>query len=490
MCGNHPIDNLTEADRIAICQYVSSYANCEVRDFNKVFGYWNTSKQWLFDDVFGGKLRFKVHVNCDNVSLIHKQNIYKAVNHFPISCLQDIYEYDYTYDPNTDCNSFNKSFMYHMCVLYRSGLVSIDDVSYVSKLFRSEYLSTNRIELVGTKKYVLYYSGKSVDIVSGAKTLSTIRKIATLYGFLPYHDYLYKEFADKISTITSVKTIDRELTLSIHPIDYLTMSDNNSGWTSCMGWMNNGSCSSGVIEMLNSPNTVVAYFENEDEDFVFNGYRIPNKSFRVLITITPDMLLVGKSYPYGAHDLSKAILTAVEDVIPIEYERSCELYSYSEEELKDTDTMVVTTYGMYNDVFEACDVSYFCSRNTIDDNLSLMISGKATCMSCGNPLTNDPTVVDGDHVGGNIKYCFGCACGCRCQHCHHIDTPENIKIIDEIYKIAQKTVMHKKEQICLTCLEKDFKSVGVNVYIDKLKHVRYNELENYNDLSWTHTYMW
>ena len=42
------------------------------------------------------------------------------------------------------------------------------------------------------------------------------------------------------------------------------MSDNDYGWDSCMGWMNEGEYRLGTVEMMNSPCIVVAYIDGEE----------------------------------------------------------------------------------------------------------------------------------------------------------------------------------------------------------------------------------
>ena len=42
------------------------------------------------------------------------------------------------------------------------------------------------------------------------------------------------------------------------------MSDNNSGWESCMSWRNNGCYRRGTVEMMNSPYVIVAYLMLEE----------------------------------------------------------------------------------------------------------------------------------------------------------------------------------------------------------------------------------
>ena len=88
-------------------------------------------------------------------------------------------------------------------------------------------------------------------------------------------------FRQAHSRALNCKTIKGNLCLSIHPLDYVTMSDNTFNWDSCMNWM--GCCGDfrlGTIECMNSPYIVVAYVESENEKLVFGHHEWNSKRWR------------------------------------------------------------------------------------------------------------------------------------------------------------------------------------------------------------------
>ena len=48
-----------------------------------------------------------------------------------------------------------------------------------------------------------------------------------------------EEFRIKHSQILNQKELVGNINLSIHPMDFWTLSDNDCGWSSCMSWMEN-----------------------------------------------------------------------------------------------------------------------------------------------------------------------------------------------------------------------------------------------------------
>ena len=65
-------------------------------------------------------------------------------------------------------------------------------------------------------------------------------KLSRLLGKLAKHFEVdgYEEFRILASQVTNQKKLTGKLCLSIHPLDFFTMSDNNCGWETCMNWMN------------------------------------------------------------------------------------------------------------------------------------------------------------------------------------------------------------------------------------------------------------
>lgn len=241
-----------------------------------------------------------------------------------------------------------------------------------------------------------------------------------------------EDFRLKLSMITNDKNLVGNLCFSIHPLDFLTMSDNSYGWSSCMSWRENGCYHLGTVEMMNSNNVVCCYLEGK-EPFFFAGARQEeeenekklsnesiakalqgenysielntwnNKKWRVLGYINKNIVMSGKSYPYYSEEMSKKVIEILKDLA----EKNLNwFYSFGPERYKDMiyinslnamennriwiksksmikHNILWDTKAMYNDMLNDSNYDYWCYRNKVKHNVIYSVSGKAPCLCCG-----------------------------------------------------------------------------------------------------------
>ena len=408
-----PFDCLTENDKEVVRQWCINYANVEPQSIEKVLATWNKNKRTLFR-AFGKQLQisFPIHQKV-NSSYRHSKwrNLYSPFIIYDKADLQN-----FKYDPR------NHIFINHLIEWMRDTLIDELPISMLQAII--EYTKYCYIESGKTnsdKSFIGGIKGKVLKIPQGTKIMRAIRKVLEYYSF-PYMDS-FNKWRDDISTINTDKEINAELVFSINPVDFITMSDNKSGWTSCMSWIDGGAYSAGTIEMLNSNIAIVAYLRNS-QPFEYNNLKIPNKSWRTLVFVHKDILLVGKHYPYQSEILAKIVLNKLQEIVKEnigwKYQYRNQLYrdmikSYDNnyirecfQRLNDGHKIYVYTNIMYHDIIEDHSTDYWCCRNKVKKNLYLNLSGPATCMCCGK--TNNM-------LSSSKKYCHNCedlykCCGC------------------------------------------------------------------------------
>ena len=198
----------------------------------------------------------------------------------------------------------------------------------------------------------------------------------------------YEDFRLKHSLILNQKTVKGTLHLSIHPLDFITMSDNKCGWDSCMSWANNGSYRRGTVEMMNSPYVLVAYITGKHNIYSIDNYQWNNKKWRELFIISQDIISNIKGYPYIDDSFDTLIINWIKELaqknLNIHYEKNLHMITDGED-IEDFNSKFQVSYftdAMYNDCYKqtVCFSEKFLEN---PHNLYIDYSGLSTCVICG-----------------------------------------------------------------------------------------------------------
>lgn len=285
-------------------------------------------------------------------------------------------------------------------------------------LFDSEFLVDNKYQGESVK---MTFNGKTIQLQNGAKPLRILAKIAAALE----EEVLFEDFRLKHSQILNVKELHGELVLSIHPLDYMTMSDNASGWSSCMSWEETGCYRRGTVEMMNSPYAVVAYLKADKDMYMGNDLYWNNKKWRTLCLATENFITSVKAYPYKSDALStkaveilarlaKANLGWDFDEKVIKYD-ACDDVCITEGEETLRYTFGFETDAMYNDFDSGVTSHIVLAKGLEPKHYWLNYSGVGNCMCCGNIEDFGDGDYDSDCEG--ILVCDVCSPCIRCDRC-------------------------------------------------------------------------
>lgn len=316
------------------------------------------------------------------------------------------------------------------------------DVYYrLHELFNNPCLISNRYE--GSTFSLLTPDRKIVKIQSGCKVSKALHTIQEKFNVGTKEDF--EDFRIKHSQILNTKTLRGKLHLSIHPLDYMTMSDNACGWDSCMNWVNRGDYRMGTIEMMNSPMVICAYLDSEKPFYLDDGedgnIRWSNKKWRELFIVNKDLLLGIKGYPYINRELESICLEWIKELIEahpaLEYGpymskimpfHNDAMNNYAVEdtnELRAVRLWINCNY-MYNDIY---DEHFGYINPKVDCNLSFNYSGESTCLACGRNAWEDHC---DDYDAYNLV-CYECNDMVRCSCCGDWYYIDDMRIIDGEY---------------------------------------------------------
>ena len=410
------INELTSEDKKRIENYIYTFGCSEDRfiGIDNWLSNWSHSNQILYR-LLGNKLIHKVEFTYEKdksalkrefVELIHYSHFKKSYHDFYVLIIKSLEE----------DNQLNK-----------------EQLDFFNHLLNYDNFINDKIS--HGIKYKAPNAKKMLQIQAGAKPLKAINRVINYFKDI-YTFEGFEEFRVKHSLIMNDKILKGQLCISIHPLDFMTMSDNNSNWQSCMSWKNDGCYRVGTIEMMNSNNVLCCYLEAESP-FVFNDKMKDtlgswnNKKWRQLIYVNKNIIMSGKAYPYSQKNVTFELLNRIKDLAKENLNWN---YKYGIEPYKDMlhitsayrmenqrtwmkskssikKNILWDTKGMYNDMLNDNTYEYYCYRNKVNNTKIYSVSGKCPCLMCGESIISKEYSDDDyneryDNVGSTI--CNNC----------------------------------------------------------------------------------
>lgn len=270
---------LSDEDWQEFKAYVETYSKMTLIDQEHSLHEWSVSKKHIYEDMFNGRLRVQYPIP-DNIADNYGNSVKGEVN----KKLKDVID----------------KFIYRVQE-WMVGESQVDRTHHDVWVCLMSLLTQNSATHVERDLTLPLEAGKKGRVIPrGTKILKAIRRLLEL---IKYSDM--KRFKKLQSDYSSFNSEMQQsfsgscLTLSIHPIDFLTMSDNECSWRSCLTWKGDGCYKGGFIDMLNSPHAIIGYITSKKDPVMrFDRWEIPNKSWRCLFFSTDTCVLSGKGYPF------------------------------------------------------------------------------------------------------------------------------------------------------------------------------------------------
>lgn len=315
--------------------------------------------------------------------------------------------------------------------------IAWEDIYY---LFNTNTLVDNimshTIELTNPK------TNKPLKLQKGMKVIKAFGKLAEAFDFSGFEDFRICH-----SQVLNQTKLTGEMCLSIHPLDYWTMSDNNCGWHSCMSWKNIGDYRQGTVEMMNSPTVIVAYLKANDDMILSYGEDAQywnSKKWRKLFIIDEKCIVGVKDYPYENSELSHFVMEWLKELATtnLGYSYKDNMIKYhgpgleikatingSEEQVyfDFTKGLMYSDFGRYNemhDMYLASDIQMDKAEVVLNRHfikIEVPYSGESQCMVCGsidNCIEHSSNLAC-EHCLSELHYC--CECDCSSQDCEMIE---------------------------------------------------------------------
>lgn len=408
----------------------------EAKPIEEILEEWAENKSKLFD-MFGQKLIISRPVTF-NLSMVDMKktlnNIFNVGNIGYTfqrelgTALEDFYQLPCRFD------EANWSFL-------ASSLPDDDKkiLDIVSDSFNVEVLLANSYETLFNvyqkkipadnpwlKNYKLYNSktGHTITISESMKPMKLLNKLAKEFEIDSF-----EEFRLEHSRILNTKKASGNLYLSIHPLDYMTMSDNTNNWSSCMSWEDRGDYCMGTVEMMNSDSVIIAYLTSSSPfclDWTYNDLEWNNKKWRCLFIVNDTLLAKVKGYPYQYPEAEEYVMNFISSLRPghyddwsYEYKKFSTGYFYGCY-FPDVDNFIpidFSTNQMYRDFGHNSKSIIRFSKAYLEDirqhpfatisALHFCYSGESQCMHCGAFCEDDcvPYRVICNNCAGAVKCC-------------------------------------------------------------------------------------
>lgn len=365
-------------------------------DLEYVLRRWNENKQPLFQ-------------------LLDNNLIYKVPVEFNCEIIDQETAYNIGYNLG--------SWMYDFCERYYPG--EGEPLGVIENLFSPMCLKTNKVILPVNRETFTFdpiqsNSKNGLRIRQDSKVTKTILKILKFFeqqtGEAPKQEYV-DDFLRSYSTIKSFTHLEGNLCFSIHPLDYLTMSDNEANWKSCLSLRNKGDYCSGAIEMMNHENILIVYIESTNSKMKIGENEWNNKIWRELFYVDFQFVVNIKSYPLISEEITTTALEEFaklankqEDINYVNQGFSLVNSVIEGGEKSVTNRWINICFSrMYND-FDTAQTHHHLWLNSYYSPPYHYLSEyyDATCLWCGESLGDqDP----------NEVFCAECKEELYCEHC-------------------------------------------------------------------------
>lgn len=297
-----------------------------------------------------------------------------------------------------------------------------------------------------TVKQIREYVGVKCDV--GQKSSRVINKICRQYG-VDKHPQFNASFA-KLADALNPLEIKKKAVLSVHPCDYLEMSNKDNSWNSCH-CLEDGCYQAGTLSYMNDSVSMIFYTVDEGVD---SEYYKAKKRTREVFCYGNGILLQSRLYP-KTHDkdINMGYRNLVQRIIAscLELPNLWTLKREQEEVMKHCKTFSGSLH--YEDyIYTEYKANVSLLKEIADEDREKIIIGHtAYCIDCGSILEEENNVL-----------CEGCdGEGFTCYECN-----EYFEDADDAYTIDGETYCRECVSICDDCdnavLEELTKAIDAN----------------------------
>lgn len=295
---------------------------------------------------------------------------------------------------------------------------------FIDMLNNSDYDYSNLIEFINYFKTDFFRNRMSCEYNRNGYKIPVGMKLTKAYKEFIDDEYNLHVVQTIASRIIQENKITGYLCLSVHPLDYLSSSENNNNWRSCHAL--NGEYRSGNLSYMLDSSTVVCYICNDRKEKL---PRFPtsvpwnSKKWRMLLFVSDNWnaLFAGRHYPFFSENIMEMVrerwinkttggfrMWSVTDIWSHwhdDYYNNITLKKWSSLDNFTTTNRYVPIrdkiYSMkslvkdqsnlhFNDLLNSnCYIPYYCWHKMSSASIKFHIGAEVPCLVCNNNLLTD-----------------------------------------------------------------------------------------------------
>ena len=304
-------------------------------------------------------------------------------------------------------------------------------INYIDNQYNNENLSRFLYSLK-TEDFFNNKTSQSYDIY-GIEIPENF-KIIKSFKFFESDKTILKDIQNEASRIIQENCITGRLCFSVHPLDFLSASENAYNWRSCHAL--DGEYRSGNLNYLMDSTTVICYLKGEEEaELPHFPSEVPwnSKKWREFIILSHEGIFGIKGYPYWNPHLEEIALKWIRDLFAeqnIIYSNKVVQWQVNNE-IKDpsVDSSIRINMecgpSMYNDFYEGNTYRTILAPNLKDEKITINYSGPTECIVCGQ---TGFLSLDGHACTDCVEHIY-----CHCCGEEILYDDESVRLEGEIY---------------------------------------------------------
>lgn len=166
-------------------------------------------------------------------------------------------------------------------------------------------------------------------VPSSGKVITKGSKIIKAFKFFEEDKIVLDDLQTQASMLIQDDKVEGYLSFSVHPLDYLSSSENNYNWRSCHSL--DGEYRAGNLSYMLDSSTIMVYLSSKEKTILPNfPDSVPwnSKKWRVLFFLSNDwnMLFAGRQYPFTSKQGINIVLNYFSKLFDLTYYKCWEDY--------------------------------------------------------------------------------------------------------------------------------------------------------------------